>query len=1019
MPSCSGRCCLARRAEIHRVAAAALLCAPLASAQATRLNDPLPHLAQQAITEVASSPDGNWLVYGGDPTVDGALEFFSVRSDHSAGPFQLTPPGSTTRLFFDRAVSNERFVYLSTETPSGSAIEVWSVPLDGSAGPTLLSTPGDFPERLWLSPDGAHALVRRTLIDLPFIVSELDRIPIAGGAPVPLAQSDRVGPPSFLVDLSFTGDGQRILFRSSNSDGEGDEDSSTLYVVPLDGSQPQLALSVPGITTRVLRYVLSQDDSRVAYTEAIGFTTYRTYSGALDGSARTLLATGSGDVPLTIAADGSRVAYLRTHLFSVRSDGTGTVQLDLGASVNAFQQAPDGHTLVYRQLSTLYRVPIDGSSVAELLFGPGVSTEVAFSADSNWVLAPVLGGFGALYGVPLAGGAARLLNGPASAGEGLVTDDPVLAVAGNVVVYRQERGGPNRVDLYAAPLDGSASETRLSDLPGTQRVSSFLALPGAARVAYLADPEDEGTVQLYGARLDGVGKPTLCHAPLATGPVAGDVLAFATGEGEAPVVFRGDQARAGLLELFAAARDGRGPARRISQAIDPGEEVQPLFAVGPSGRRVVYLEQASGLRLFVTTSDGSEPARPLSGASREVPAPLVIAPDESRVVFRRSLGSTNPYGLFSANLEGTPGPKRLNPGAIAQATVSADFALTPDGTRAVYRCNQEEESTLELYSVPSDGSGPPVRLNPPLAAARRVEQFRIAPDGRRVFYRANARLDSAHELFAAPVLGGPSVCLHPRLAPGRDVTDFAITPDGTRVVYRADETVDGQFELYAAPSSGFHPPLGALAGRRGTGRARLTPLATGQDVQGDFVLSPTTGSVCFRITSAGGPTELYRVPLDGSGPPQRLNGALPTGGNVVDFLLTPDGSALVYRADERVNERFELFRVSAGGGPAVLLAPMPPSGDVYSYRLGPDSAWVVYLADGEHDDVPELFAAPLDGSAAPRRISNPLAPGGAVQPDYRALAGGRAIFRADQREADVLELYLGPVQAGPLRAPPP
>ena len=54
-------------------------------------------------------------------------------------------------------------------------------------------------------------------------------------------------------------------------------------------------------------------------------------------------------------------------------------------------------------------------------------------------------------------------------------------------------------------------------------------------------------------------------------------------------------------------------------------------------------------------------------------------------------------------------------------------------------------------------------------------------------------------------------------------------------------------------------------------------------------------------------------------------------------------------------------------------------GDVGAFRISPDGARVVFSADLESGGVVELFVAPLDGSAAPLRLSAPFGAGGGVE----------------------------------------
>jgi hypothetical protein len=49
------------------------------------------------------------------------------------------------------------------------------------------------------------------------------------------------------------------------------------------------------------------------------------------------------------------------------------------------------------------------------------------------------------------------------------------------------------------------------------------------------------------------------------------------------------------------------------------------------------------------------------------------------------------------------------------------------------------------------------------------------------------------------------------------------------------------------------------------------------------------------------------VPIDRSEEPAKLNGTLVSGGQVIDFHISPDSSRVVYKADQETDEQFELF----------------------------------------------------------------------------------------------------------------
>ncbi|MEQ1892287.1 MAG: hypothetical protein ABL998_07075, partial [Planctomycetota bacterium] len=261
--------------------------------------------------------------------------------------------------------------------------------------------------------------------------------------------------------------------------------------------------------------------------------------------------------------------------------------------------------------------------------------------------------------------------------------------------------------------------------------------------------------------------------------------------------------------------------------------------------------------------------------------------------------------------------------------------LTADGSRVVYRAT--ESGPRELYSVPSDGSAAPVKLNAPLANGVHVEGFELAaaaplvfyrtgleqlyavpldgsapavliadlptatlqpglvltPDGEFVFYRADALTAGRIDLFALRTdASGPPVRLNQNLVAGGDVTDFALSRDRARIVYRADAQVDERYELFSVGPSG--PPVPLIA-----------TMPSSADVSA-FALDPTSRQVVFRANlDRQIRFELYRVPIEGGPAPERISLPLAGTSNVqADFL--PLADRVLYRADA-TNGVFELF----------------------------------------------------------------------------------------------------------------
>ncbi|MEQ1892288.1 MAG: hypothetical protein ABL998_07080 [Planctomycetota bacterium] len=185
---------------------------------------------------------------------------------------------------------------------------------------------------------------------------------------------------------------------------------------------------------------------------------------------------------------------------------------------------------------------------------------------------------------------------------------------------------------------------------------------------------------------------------------------------------------------------------------------------------------------------------------------------------------------------------RLN-GPLAQPRVGdvQDFALSPDGTRVVYRADVQRAGQYELFSAPLDGSEPAVRLHAPTTLARRQVLEFVLGAGGNVAFRGDLDGDDIFKLYGAPITGSAGALVLSGALTGID--QMALTPDGTRVVFS-----DG-LGLYSVPIDGSAAPL-ALAPQPASGHSL-------------FRITPDGARVVFT-RKIGDVEYLGRVALDGS-----------------------------------------------------------------------------------------------------------------------------------------------------------
>jgi len=306
---------------------------------------------------------------------------------------------------------------------------------------------------------------------------------------------------------------------------------------------------------------------------------------------------------------------------------------------------------------------------------------------------------------------------------------------------------------------------------------------------------------------------------------------------------------------------------------------------------------------------------------------------------------------------------RLTGGTIQRAAISAD------GLWAVYVADAHTIGVFELYSVPMKGGSAPIRISGPLEDFAGSE-FAISPDSRYVLYRDTVNdlyrvgidrssdplrlVDSAvtgsfeftpdgadvvfttHEpgllagLYVVPVdLSAPPLELVPQSALG-GVQHFQLSPDGTRIVFASGDANGINSKLYSVPIAGgaavlLYEPTVPYEGYN---------LA----IAGDLLV--------FTVRVAGRERVLRSVPIDGSAASVRLDALTVPGTFIFGFEVSPDGAHVMYKADQEVAGRYEIYSVPSDGSaaPVKLNHELDPGALVIGAQIHPSGRWVMYNA---------------------------------------------------------------------------
>lgn len=369
--------------------------------------------------------------------------------------------------------------------------------------------------------------------------------------------------------------------------------------------------------------------------------------------------------------------------------------------------------------------------------------------------------------------------------------------------------------------------------------------------------------------------------------------------------------------------------------------------------------------------------------------------------------------LATAASQGAPVNTKLN-GPLVNGGNVERFKVSPDGLWVVYLADQETDGAVDLYSVPIEG-GPPTRLSAALPSGSQVIAFEITPDSRRVLYIAPQESVGKFELYSVPIEGpsGAGVKINQELQADGNVTaiDLAISPDSNWVFFLADWQIDHQKELFRAPTDGSSSPT------------RVNPPLPA-DSYGviSFRLSPTGDQIVYYGDPEGKQQyDLLSAPLAGPSTSSVLLYTPPAPGafGIPRFEISPDGSQVVYTADQQVQAQPELYSVPIGGPESAgvkLNGPLGPGGYVDAFLISPDSSRIVYLADQENDNMFTLFSVPIAGPAGDGvQLSGPMVSGRTVVMDSFSISAesNYVIYVADQETNDKYELFSVPI-AGPL-----
>ncbi len=509
-------------------------------------------------------------------------------------------------------------------------------------------------------------------------------------------------------------------------------------------------------------------------------------------------------------------------------------------------------------------------------------------------------------------------------------------------------------------------------------------------VLFIADRETDGVNELWMYSVD-TGGPVKINGALTTAGTGGNVTSFAMSPNRQWIAYVADQEVDEKFELYVRDAALANPPTKISRDVLADGDVSDNPVWAPDTSRIAYRGDVWADEKFdlttVTPGGGSAIVVLPAGTNTSadvVQGSYVWAPDGSRIAY---LADVNTAGLFEV-LTSTPNGsdiKQLNATLTAGQEIT-DHAWDPGSSRIAYRANQGTNAEYDLYVAAADtaNSGTGVAdTSGSTTADVQAGTVSWAPDGSRLAFIADLVSDGINELFTVlPDNSAAPLRINANITGQKDVIGTpSWAPDSSRIAYVSDINSQGTFELFTSQ------PTVANTGTKVSGT--LTATTDVETEPGDNLAAPawspdSTSLIYVADQDNAGKKEVYVGAADGSGN-TKVSGATMLGNASISGdgeSWAPDGSQILYRADQDVLGTVSLWTSTPSGGSNTKLTEPTPADTTPlsgSDKWSPDSSYVAYAADQDTSGVIELFIATPAGIRT--KVSGARVTSGDVDPD--------------------------------------
>jgi dipeptidyl aminopeptidase/acylaminoacyl peptidase len=187
-------------------------------------------------------------------------------------------------------------------------------------------------------------------------------------------------------------------------------------------------------------------------------------------------------------------------------------------------------------------------------------------------------------------------------------------------------------------------------------------------------------------------------------------------------------------------------------------------------------EAVEQFNLYSVTSNGSERnlLNSRSNSSGNTFQELRWSNNNNFIVFSADQNTTGVIELYSVQPNGS-NLQKLNGDFVSGGTISDGSAwkISPDSLRVSYQANQDNNTQIELYTVPIDRSAAPTPISNIQTDGGNVLEHNWSNTGAYLLYRADEQTDDVFELYKTNPDGSGSGQVNPSLVNGGDVVEFS------------------------------------------------------------------------------------------------------------------------------------------------------------------------------------------------------------------------------------------------------